>query len=286
MWPILHELHQSSHLQLFPHVYTTHQRWVLRLGLLLSWVFFVMMCIYAAAKGFNQTSIWEVSLENQTRSQPADYAYGIWILIFLSTGIFMGYFFVARMQTDSLHPLPAAAFVLNCISAGLWPLLFEYRWFIPALVDIFVTLITAIYLYMTFFPRGISAYPEKSLAYWGRSFPWSLYLGWMIVATLYHIHVVLVHYGIGTGPMSQDSGSIILLGVALLAGVILTLLHDDIIAVSALVWAFVAIAVQQSIHDRVFIAALCAAGAALALVVSTIIAFFMRDKGDNERQPI
>jgi hypothetical protein len=95
----------------------------------------------------------------------------------------------------------------------------------------------------------------------------SVYLGWITVATVANITDWLYFIGWDGFGMSAQLWAVIMLVVASLLGLAMAWTRRDAGYLSVLVWAFIGIAVKQAAEPVVAISAWVAAGLMLALMI-------------------
>lgn len=95
----------------------------------------------------------------------------------------------------------------------------------------------------------------------------SFYLGWISVATIVNVAVVLFKTGWRGGPLPGEGWAAITLAPAALLGIVFALVRRDRVYAGVIVWALTGIAVKNSTVVPVLLVA-CVAGAAVALAMA------------------
>jgi len=194
---------------------------------------------------------------------PANYVFSIWGVIYL---LLLGFTVYQTLPAQRENPrlrrigyLPALAGVLN---SG-WIFLWHYNLFeltVPVMIGLLITLI-AIYMRLDI-GRASPALREK----WLTSIPFSVYLGWITIATIANVTALLYYLnwnGFGISP-EVWTVAILLIGAAIASTLIFT--RADIAYTLVVVWAYAGIVVKQSA------VAIVAGTAALgALVVAAVL---------------
>jgi len=194
---------------------------------------------------------------------PANYVFSIWGVIYL---LLLGFTIYQTLPSQRENPrlrrigyLPALAGALN---SG-WIFLWHYNLFeltVPVMIGLLITLIT-IYLRLGI-GRASPALREK----WLTNIPFSVYLGWITIATIANVTALLYYLnwnGLGISP-EVWTVAILLIGAAIASALIFT--RADIAYTLVIVWAFAGIVVKQSA------VAIVAGTAALgALVVAAVL---------------
>jgi hypothetical protein len=219
-------------------------------------------------------------IANQFKGQnlwlPAGYVFAIWGLIyvgFIAYAIFQS--LPAQKQNPRLRRI-GWVFVVSCIANIVWLLLFHYNQFALSMIAMAILLLALIVIYMTLragAPRGGESTVKwpvsraERLAVW---LPFSIYLGWITVATVANAAHVLVADGWTGQPLPALLWLIIMYAVAVLIATLVAFSQRDVAFLAVLVWAFVGIAINYSNLTGVLIASIVAAliVAALAILVA------------------
>jgi hypothetical protein len=199
---------------------------------------------------------------------PAGYVFSIWGLIYLLLAVFTLDQARPSRATDPtlrrLGWLPALTGVLNTV----WLLLFQFEVFlltVPIMVALLATLIAINAI--TFAERGLLT----GWARWTVRLPFSVYLGWITVATIANVAQTLDAIGFdafGIDPPLVASG-VLLLGLAIAMTFVWR--FADVAYGAVIVWAYVGIAVKEADTPLVPIVAVVGALAVAALVVLTVV---------------
>jgi benzodiazapine receptor len=193
---------------------------------------------------------------------PANYVFGIWSAIYLLLLLFTVYQALPAQRTDPalrrLGYLPALTGVLN----ASWVLLWQYQVFaltVPVMLGLLVTLIAS-YLRLR---EPIAADRPRAFG-WLVVLPFSVYLGWITVATIANISQMLYHAGYRGAPIGEDAWAAIVLTVGLAIAVAMLVRHRDVAFGAVIVWAYLGIGVKQwDATGAAWIAVACAVVVAL-----------------------
>jgi hypothetical protein len=125
-----------------------------------------------------------------------------------------------------------------------------------------------VFLILIYLALGTGRTPASRAERWAVRVPFSIYLGWITVATVANATSLLNHWGWGNGlDTAAAIWAVIMLAVATLLAVLMSLRHGDVAYVAVIAWAFVGIAVKHSGTTLVATAAyLLSALAALSLI--------------------
>jgi len=186
----------------------------------------------------------EVSDKVFTLFTPAGYAFAIWGLIyFLLTVWVIRQFFVNDEQKENDRKI-GVWFFINAILNSSWVIVFQNEYFNVSIFIMLGILLTLIIIY-----KNIQRLPHST---WYMRFPFSVYIGWISVATLVNVFVIFEANGIERLiGLDEQVWAIIMLIVGAILGVIFTLTQHGIAYSLTFIWAFIAIMVEQSGHPAI-----------------------------------
>lgn len=203
---------------------------------------------------------------------PAGYVFSIWGLIYICLVAF-GVFQLLPSQRE--NPFVGATgwwFALSCLANSAWLFAWHYGLYPLSIVIMLVLLLTLIVIYAGLHPAGrgraTPTLPTRILV----RLPFSIYLGWITVATLANASDVLSWAGfdgLGSPNAAWAAALCILAGiVAMIIGV----LFRDVAYSAVIVWALVGVIEKQAAHPLIVTTAwiaiaLCAAGIAAGYLV-------------------
>ena len=220
----------------------------------------------AVALPLNGLTTAEISDRFPVLVTPANYVFSIWSVIYLLLAAFTIWQALPRNRTDatlrSIGYLPALAGVLNAI----WVVLWHFEVFVltvPVMLGLLLTLI-AIHV------RLRAARAARGADRWLVGLPFSVYLGWITVATIANISQMLYHAGYRGEPMGEELWAIIVLATGVAIAAIMLLRETDWAYGLVIVWAYVGIAAKQTEQIAV-IAALAGAIAVVALIAYVLV---------------
>lgn len=218
----------------------------------------------------------EISERFPVSLTPADYAFSIWSVIYLSLAAFVVYQILPGQRSTRLDRI-RLLFVLSCAFNVAWLVAWHNLFIVSSLAPMFGLLVVLALSYREL--DRVVAWPGGTEV-WLLRFPFSLYLGWVCVATLVNLGALLYHLG----PLRDDLLDLrwTLLALALLTALTLWILwrSRDIIFAAVSVWAFTAVAVaNRSVPDLLW-----AAGSA-ALIVLAGIVLSLASRGSDRAGP-
>jgi len=199
---------------------------------------------------------------------PAAYVFSIWGLIYLGLLAFAIYQLLPGPRADPRLRRVGYWFALSCVLNCLWIVLWHYLLFPATLVVMLALLGTLIVIYQRL-AIGTPAAPARA-ARWLVALPFSIYLGWISVATIANAADVLNYLGYDGAPLGPQAWAVIMLVAGLLLAALMAFRRGDLAYGLVVVWAFAGIGVQQSATPLVANAAWALAG---AVVVVLVVAF-------------
>ena len=137
----------------------------------------------------------------------------------------------------------APLFWLSCLANIVWLFLWHYNQISLTVLAMLVILATLIAIYLKLdIGRARVSFSEKLLVH----VPFSIYLGWITVATVANLTTALFALGWNGAPFGPEAWAVVVLvvGAAITAAVIET--RRDLAYLLVIVWAYVGVAVKQS----------------------------------------
>lgn len=224
--------------------------------------------VLAVALPLNGKNTADISNQFPVYFVPAGYVFSIWGIIYLGWIAFVIFQFLrAQKQSPRLRSL-GYLFALSCLLNAAWLFCWHYEIFGLSVIVMLCLLATLIAAYVRLDVGRTKIGPAEK---WCVDIPFSLYLGWITVATVANISEWL--YSIGWNGFGLDAQiwALLMLTVATLLGLAMALTRQDSGYLLVLVWAFIGIAIKQSAAILVAAAAWVTALFALLLAVMSIV---------------
>lgn len=217
----------------------------------------------ANALPLNGQTTGEISDRFPVYITPAGYVFSIWGLIYLGLISFVVYQALPAQRANPRLRRVGYLFALSCAANIGWLLLWHYNFITLSLAAMIILLITLIAIYERL---EIGRSSVSGAERWLVRAPFSIYLGWISVATIVNATVTLYNLGWGGGGVSEEAWTAILLAAAVLIAATVLRRRGDIAYGLVIVWAAAGIAVKHAGTPPVALAAgLAAAAVALAL---------------------
>ena len=224
--------------------------------------------ILATTLPLNGQNTGEISDRFKVYFVPAGYVFAIWGIIYIGWIAFAIYQFrPAQKESPRLRNL-GYLFAISGIFNAAWLFCWHYNLFgLSVLVMLtLLGLLIASYLKLNVGRTAVSN-TEK----WSMDIPFSVYLGWISVATVANVtdYLYFIHWaGFGLAPQAW---AVIMLVVACLLGLLMTITRRDSGYALVLVWSFAGIAQKQAATALVANSAWVATVFVLGLAIYSII---------------
>ena len=202
---------------------------------------------------------------------PEGYVFSIWGIIYLGLIAFVIYQLLPGQKENRLIEKVSPAFWVANLANTAWIFLWHYEYFPLTLVAMLTLLASLLSVYVQISRHGELTSGQK----WFVKLPFSIYLGWISVATVANVTQVLFNADWSGWGVSPEVWTMIMLVVAAVLGVAMRWREKDWAYVLVLVWALVGIALKQSASALVSNTAWVMVGV-LALVLVSVP--FLKDR--------
>ena len=191
---------------------------------------------------------------------PAGYVFSIWSLIYLSLIGFIVFQALPAQQNNSAVRATGWVFVLSCVANSLWIVSWHYGYYVLSLALMLSLLVSLIVIYRRL---AVAGNPDTATRWFVR-FPFSLYLGWISVATIANASAVFTDLGWDGSPLSPVTWTVVMIGVAAALSLLMSYRYRDLAYSGVLVWALIGILVKQADYTAIV--------AACVIAIITIVA--------------
>jgi hypothetical protein len=201
--------------------------------------------VWSNLSPINGQNIGEISntLFAEVQILPASYAFAIWGVIYLGLMAFGIYQLLPSQQNHQGIRQARPLLVVACVAQAIWVVLFLYRQFWLSVLAMLAILLPLILLYLRL---RIAFQPVSRAEKWLVQVPFSIYLGWISVATIVNVASALYSQNWNGGGISAEVWTVIMMLVAAIVGALITLRRQDAAYPLVIVWALIAIAVRQA----------------------------------------
>ena len=235
---------------------------------LLSVILALTVNVLASVLPLNGQNTGEISDRFQVYFVPAGYVFAIWGIIYIGWIAFTIFQFrPSQKESPRLRRL-GYLFAFSGVANAAWLFTWHYNFFgLGVLVMLsLLGLLIASYLRL-----DVNRSSASGAEWWSVDLPFSVYLGWITVATVANVTDWLYLIGWNGFGIAAPTWAVIMIAVASVLGLLMALTRRDAGYLFVLVWSFVGIALKQVAAPNVVIAAWIGAGFMLVLAVYSLI---------------
>lgn len=195
---------------------------------------------------------------------PAGYVFSIWGLIYLALAGFTVYHSLPAQKTNPLMRKIGYLFAFSNLANAAWIYFWHYNYFVVTLILMLILLALLITIYLRL---DIGRKKYSTVEKWLVTVPFSIYLGWITVATIANLTAVLKDLGWNGFGISGQIWTIVLLAAAVIISALMSFTRRDIAYNLVLVWAFIGIGMKwMGVYSDVVISSYVAAGLVLVFL--------------------
>ncbi|SMQ65095.1 hypothetical protein SAMN06295905_1138 [Devosia lucknowensis] len=219
-----------------------------KLGLTVTYLLMVFVNYLANALPLNGRQTGEISDAYENLFAPAGLTFSIWGLIYLLLALHVLYqwgLFRGRSRDDSgLLNKIGTLFALSSLANTAWVFAWHYDQILLSTL-----LITTILILLAVIVLTIRRHALSGRDWWLVAVPFCVYFGWLTVATVANITVLLVSAGWDGFGISADIWAAIIIAVAAAIGTLAMVRNRDMAYGFVLIWAFIGIVVKHTSAD-------------------------------------
>jgi len=181
---------------------------------------------------------------------PAGITFSIWGLIYLLLVIFVVYALVLaiRGREEGFSGRVGVLFLVTCLANMGWIFAWQYRVLPLSLAFMLVLLAALIMLYLRLdIGLGNAGKAERFIVH----LPFSVYLGWISVATIANITALLVAYKWNRFGAGEQAWTVVVMLVAIALGIVFSVRRKDIFYALVIDWAMLGIYLKRSADSAV-----------------------------------
>ncbi|MDQ1279165.1 MAG: hypothetical protein QG670_425 [Thermoproteota archaeon] len=190
----------------------------------------------------------QISNSNLTLITPAGYVFSIWGIIYVLLGIFIVYQALPSQQGNDYQQKIGVLFILSSIFNIVWLFLWQFEYLVFSVALMFLLLITLILIYLCLNIGKTKISMRERLAV---HLPFSVYLGWITIASIANVAVTLVSLGWNGFGISGLTWATIITIVILLITSIMVVTRKDVAYSLVIIWALIGISVGQGGNQTV-----------------------------------
>lgn len=195
---------------------------------------------------------------------PAGYVFAIWGVIYLGLIAFAIYQALPAQRENPRLRRIGFWFPFSCVANGAWLFLWHYELFV---LTIIVMLALLVALGVIYWRLEIGRSQVSALETWCVRYVFSVYLGWISVATIANATAVLDYLRWNGWGVSAEIWAALMLVVAAGLAAAMQFRHRDSAYQAVLVWAFAGIALKQAAAPIVASAAWIMTGGVVLMII-------------------
>ncbi len=224
----------------------------------------IVINILANALPINGKNTGQISDMFHAYFVPAGYVFSIWGIIYIGL---IAYAVFQALPSQKENPRMRATgwwVVLSGLANSSWIFLWHYLHFVPTVLAMLVLLVSLIAIYLSL---GIGRTQVSRAETWAVRVPFSIYLGWITVATIANVSDVLDYVKWNAFGLSAATWMVIVLGAVIIIGGLMNFTRRDLAYALVLLWALAGIAVKFP-HEGIVTVATWVTFAVIALTLA------------------
>lgn len=225
----------------------------------------------------NNKTTAELSDQYPNLFVPAGLTFSIWGLIYILLAVFVIYNFVVAFNKGAdnriaFEKIGFLFFIASILNIG-W--IFAWHFELVSISLVFMLLLfgslLSIYLKLGIGKKGTSN-KEKYMIH----LPFSIYLGWITIATIANVTALLVNMGWNGFGLSEEFWTVLVIVVGILIALFMLMRRRDVFYCVVIVWALLGIALKRLADVVPLQSILITTYAGIAILVIGIIVLVMR----------
>lgn len=208
----------------------------------------VAINILANALPINGKNTGELSDLYPNLFVPAGYVFSIWLVIYLLLLAFSIYQASPKRRGVGFIERIGYFFGFSCAANIIWIFLWHYEMVLPSLIAMIAILGSLIMIYLRL-DIGRNKSPREERLY--VQLPFSVYLGWITVATIANVVALLVSINWNRFGINEVTWTMIMIAVAVLLTLINIQTRTDIGYTMVVIWALGGIIVKQMMIQNI-----------------------------------
>jgi benzodiazapine receptor len=215
----------------------------------------------------------QVSDANPTLITPAGYVFSIWGIIYILLGVFVVFQALPSQKGRDYQGNIGWLFVLSSLLNIAWLVLWQFEYLSLSVVLMFLLLATLIATYLRLnIGKSTVSLREKLAVH----VPFSVYLGWITIASIANVSVALVSVGWDGFGIDPETWAVLVILIALLITLLVIATRKDIAYGLVIIWALLGIAAKQSGTPNIVMTT--AIGSVIIATASVLSILFSRSR--------
>ena len=187
---------------------------------------------------------------------PAGYVFAIWGLIYIGLLAYAVYQALPAQKDNPRLQATGWWVVLGGLANSMWIFLWHYEQFVGTLAAMLILLASLIAVYLRL---GIGETKVSKPETWLVRVPFSVYLGWITVATIANVTDVLDSLKWNAFGIAAQTWFLVILMAVLAISILMSLSRRDVAYILVILWALVGISYKFSVEPLIWIASLVTA---------------------------
>jgi hypothetical protein len=228
----------------------------------------IIVNILANALPLNGLYTGDISDRFRVYFVPAGYVFSIWGLIYIGLIAFAIYQALPSQRANPRLRAIGWWVVVGALANSAWIFLWHYEQFPLTLVAMLVLLATLI---VTYLQLGIGRTAVSPAETWAARVPFSIYLGWITVATVANVTSVLDYLRWDAFGIAPEIWMWIILGAVLVISLLMNFTRRDVAYALVILWALAGISLKHAAVAAVAVPTWITFG----LVAATLVAAYL-----------
>jgi benzodiazapine receptor len=225
----------------------------------------LLLGFLANALPLNGQTQAEISTRYPVLFTPAGYVFAIWGLIYIGLIAFSVYQALPTQRENPALRRIGYWYVASSVANAGWLLVWHYNMLMVSTLAMLGILISLIVIYVRL---EIGRTQVSAALRWCVHIPFSVYLGWVTVATAANVSVVLYAWGWGGWGLAPEVWTVVMMVAAGVISFLLNLFRPSLAYTLVITWALVGIAVRH-------MGTLLIVAPALVLAVGVVVVWWL-----------
>lgn len=201
----------------------------------------IVVNVLANALPLNGLNTGVISDRFQVYFVPAGYVFSIWGLIYIGLIVYAVYQALPAQRENPRMRKTGWWVVLSGLANSAWIFLWHYEQFPLTIIAMLVLLLSLIITYLLLRADGVDVPAAEK---WAVRLPFSIYLGWITVATVANATALLYYLNWNGFGLSDVTWMWIMLAAVLVIAVLMNFSRRDIAYTLVILWALAGIALK------------------------------------------
>jgi hypothetical protein len=197
--------------------------------------------VLANALPFNGLNTGQISDSFHVYFVPAGYVFAIWGIIYIGLLAYMIYQALPAHKENPRMRSTGWWVALGGVANSAWIFLWHFQHFAYTLIAMLTLLVTLIVVYLRL---RTGSQPVSAGENWAVRIPFSIYLGWITVATIANISDVLYYIGWNGFGLRPQVWMAIVLAAVVAISLLMSFTRRDLAYTLVLLWALIGIAAK------------------------------------------